>query len=251
MLCMAATGGGISKRTLYTDEDETFLFIKRAVSLNGINVVATRPDLLDRALLLELQRIPPEERRDEETIWAEFNKDKPKILGAIFTTLVKVMTIYDDVKLDRMGRMADFTKYGYAIAEAAGIGGDAFLDAYIKNQNRANEEAVESNPVAAGIHRLMIGRKSWEGSVSELLFVLNSMADREGIDTYSRLWPKEPNVLSRRLNEVKSNLELLGIRFDIRHHSSAKKITITNEKVVIDTIIEPAIDEEPFEDFEI
>lgn len=232
MLCMAATGGGISKRTLFTDEEETFLFIKRPVSLNGINVVATRPDLLDRALLLGLERISPEERKDEKTIWEEFDKDKPKILGAIFTTLSKAMTIYDNVKLNKLGRMADFTKWGYAIAEAAGIGGDKFLDAYINNQNRANEEAVESNPVAAAVHRLMIGRSRWEGTVAELLGVLNNMADSEGIDTYSKLWPREPNVLSRRLNEVKSNLELLDIRFEIRHHSSAKKITINNVKII-------------------
>ena len=250
ILCMAATGGGISKRTLYTNEDETILYFKRPVILNGINIVATRPDLLDRALLLELERIPPEERKDEETIWSEFNRDKPKILGAIFATLSKAMTIYDDVKLDRMGRMADFTKRGYAIAEAAGIGGDAFLDAYITNQIRANEEAVDSNPVAAAIRRLMIGRRLWEGSVSELLVVLIDVADREGIDICSRLWPRASNALSRRLNEIKSNLELLDIRFDIRHHSSAKKITIINAKA-INTIIEPAVDEEPFEDFEI
>lgn len=39
------------------------------------------------------------------------------------------MTIYDTVKLDRMRRMDDFTRRRYAIAEAACIGGEAFLDA--------------------------------------------------------------------------------------------------------------------------
>ncbi|QLY79971.1 hypothetical protein [Clostridium intestinale] len=35
MLCIAATAGGFSKRTLYSD-DETILYFKEPVSLNGI-----------------------------------------------------------------------------------------------------------------------------------------------------------------------------------------------------------------------
>lgn len=229
LLCMAATGGAFSKRTLYTDDEETILYFKVPVSLNGINVVARRADLLDRAILLELERIPPEERRDEKEVWEEFEKDKPKILGAIFTTLSKAMNLYDSVKLEKMGRMADFTKWGYAIAEAAGIGGEVFLDAYINNQNRANEEAVESNPVASAVIKLMNNRVRWDSTVTGLLKELNKIAEEEGINTRSNLWAKEPNVLSRRLNEVKSNLENLGVRFFIRHHGDAKKITIEKE----------------------
>lgn len=228
MLCMAATGGGFSKRTLYTDDDETILYFKEPVSLNGINVVATRADLLDRSILFELERIPPEERKEESIIWEEFDRDKPKILGAIFTTLSKAMTIYDDVKLDRMGRMADFTRWGYAIAEVAGIGGETFLNAYLNNQSRANEEAVESNPVAAAVMKMMNTVNSWDGTVAKLLGELNRIAERESINTHSKLWAKEPNVLSRRLKEVKSNLELIGIYYTIRHHNSGKKISIRN-----------------------
>lgn len=226
MLCMAATGGGFSKRTLYSDDDETILYFKEPVSLNGINVVATRADLLDRSILLELERILPEERKEESAIWNEFERDKPKILGAIFTVLSKAMSIYDTVKLDRMGRMADFTRWGYAIAEAAGIGGEVFLDAYLNNQNRANDEAVESNPIAAAIIKLMNDTNRWDGTVARLLGELNRIAERESINTHSKLWANEANVLSRRLKEVKSNLELIGIQYTIRHHSIGKKITI-------------------------
>ncbi len=228
MLCMAATGGAFIKRTLYSNDEETILSFKRPVSLNGINVVATKPDLLDRSVLLELDRIPADERKDENDIWKEFEADKPKILGAIFTTLSKAMSIYDNVKLDRMGRMADFTKWGYAIAEAAGIGGEKFLDSYINNQSRANVEAVESNPVAAAVIKLMAGTPKWDGTVTNLLRELNKIAINENINTRSKLWATESNVLSRRLKEVKSNLELIGIHYTIRHHSNAKEITITN-----------------------
>lgn len=47
------------------------------MSLNGINIVATRPDLLDRSILLELERIPKTERKTEKEIEEEFEKDLP------------------------------------------------------------------------------------------------------------------------------------------------------------------------------
>lgn len=60
ILCTAATGGGFSRRKLYTDDEENIYEYKVPVILNGINVVATRPDLLDRSLLLGLERISEE-----------------------------------------------------------------------------------------------------------------------------------------------------------------------------------------------
>jgi hypothetical protein len=227
MLCMAATGGAFTKRTLYTDDEETILYFKVPVSLNGINVVATRPDLLDRSILLELERIPADERKEESVVWDEFYKDLPKILGAIYSTLSKAMNIYDDVKIERLGRMADFTRWGYAIAEVLGIGGEAFLDAYINNQERANEEALETNPIALAMIKFMSNKPTWTGTVTQLLWELNRTATKEDINTYSKLWAKEANVLSRRLKEIKSNLELVGINYVIAHQSEGKVITVT------------------------
>ena len=98
LLCIAVTGGGHTKRKLYTDDEEQVMFFQRFIVLNGINVVATRSDLLDRCILLELERIPPNERKEEKVLREEFDKDKPIILGAIFETLSKAMSIYDQVK---------------------------------------------------------------------------------------------------------------------------------------------------------
>jgi hypothetical protein len=229
LLCMAATGGAFSKRTLYTDEDETILSFKKPLELNGINIVATRADLLDRSILVELERIPEEERKEEAIIWKEFEEDKSKILGCIFTILSKSMKIYNSVELNRMGRMADFTRWGYAVAEAANIGGEKFLEAYINNQKTANDEAVESNPVALAVIKFMNFHNKWKGTVATLLGQLRDVAHRENIDTNSKLWANEPNVLSRRLKEVKSNLESFGVKYSIRKHGVGKEITLIKE----------------------
>jgi hypothetical protein len=226
MLCMAATGGAFSKRTLYSDAEETILRFKRCVMLNGINVVATRSDLLDRSVVLELERIPKNERKTEDHVWTNFHADLPKILGAIFQTLSKAMILRNEIELEEVGRMADFTYWGFAIAEVLDIGGETFLQAYLGNQDRANEEAISSHPVAAAVLALMKTNNKWVSSISKLLKELEEVAELEKINTRVRTWPKDSHVLSKRLKEVKSNLEEVGIYYDIRHAGDYKKITI-------------------------
>ena len=144
----------------------------------------------------------------------------------MLTTLSKAMNIYPTVTLDKLGRMAGFTRWGYAVAEACGIGGEVFLKAYLNNQKKANQEAVEANPVATALIKYMDEVKNFSGTVRTLLTVLNEVAEAEQIDTTSKLWAKEPNVLSRRLNEIKSNLELEGIYYDVKHKNQGKVIDI-------------------------
>ena len=226
ILCIATTGGAFSKRTLYTNSDETILRFKRCVALNGINVVATRADLLDRSIVLELERIPKTERKTENAIWSSFDEDIPEFLGAIFNTISQTIPRYQSVALQEVGRMADFTCWGYAIADVLGIGGDEFIKAYLSNQDLANEEALNSHPVGAAVQALMRNSTKWVGSVSELLKKLEIVAEKERINTRVKIWAKDASVLSKRLKEVKSNLEEVGIYYDIRHAGGFKKITI-------------------------
>ena len=226
LLCTASTGGGFSKRMLFTDDDETILSFLRCLGMNGINIAVTKPDLLDRSIIFELERIAEEERKEEKRVWDDFDGDRPAIIGGALTVLSKAMAIYPTVELERLGRMADFTRWGYAIAEAMGYGGDAFLEAYWNNQNRANDEVITSHPVASAIVALMKSTDSWKGSADELLGVLESVAEQERIDTHVSVWPKAAHSLSRRLNEIKSNLKQTGIVFDKRSRGDAKIITI-------------------------
>ena len=226
ILCMAATGGAFTARTLYTNSEETILSFKRPVALNGINVVATRSDLLDRSIVLELTRVRHEERKPESAIWKEFEEELPKFLGSIFNTISQAIKIQKDLTLDEVGRMADFTYWGYAIAEVIGIGGEEFIAAYLGNQAKANEEALAGHPVGTAILGLMSRNSKWAGSVTELLRELELVAVRDSINTKVKTWAKDPNVLSRRLNEVKSNLEEVGIFYDIRNTGTYKRISL-------------------------
>ena len=82
--------------------------------------------------MFNLERITSENRKTEEDFWQEFEAQRPYIFGAMLDVLSKALAIYPTVKLDKLPRMADFCKWGYAVAEAAAIGGDVFLEGYWK-----------------------------------------------------------------------------------------------------------------------
>lgn len=234
MLCRAVTGDGFSKRKLYSDDEDVIYSYRRVIQLNGINVVPQRPDLLERTILYRLERIPRHLRRVEQELWRDFDEARPKILGAIFDTLSLAMRVELTLELPLMERMADFTRWGAAVAEVLGLGKDAFLSAYRENIQIQSREAVEANPVRAAIQALMRDRdECWTGTATDLLTDLEHAGDRAKIIRRSSTgkvetkgWPGSPSILGRRVNEVASNLAELGIVIE-RGHGDDRTITIT------------------------
>ena len=95
-----ATGGGFAVRQLYTDQDEVLFNATRAVILNGIEDIVTRPDLADRSIFLTLEAISEERRRPEAELWAAFEADRPKILGVLLDAVVQGLKMLPDTKLE-------------------------------------------------------------------------------------------------------------------------------------------------------
>src|SRR5262249_22484898 len=79
-LCRLATGGGFATRELYSDDDEVIFTATRPVILNGIGEVVTRPDLLDRSLLIALPPIREDQRRDERDLLHAFNAVRARVV---------------------------------------------------------------------------------------------------------------------------------------------------------------------------
>jgi len=178
-------------------------------------------------------RIKDSNRRELSEVMANFEADKPDILGGIFDTLVKAMNIYPTLKLKNLPRMADFARWGYAIGEALGEGlGQIFLDEYTANRQIQNEEAIANDPVATLIVEFMRDRDSWYGLYSELYKKLEGIADEHGINPKHKSFPANPIVLSKRITAIKSNLETVGITFtrDATKAKEGQHLTIKHAK---------------------
>ncbi len=226
ILCRAVTGEGFSKRELYTDDDDVIYRFQRCVGLNGVNVVAHKPDLLDRCILFGLEPINPVNRRPEKEIWIEFETARPHLVGSILDALSRAMELRPSINDSELPRMADFALWGCAIASAIGYSSEEFLAAYSCNAEARNEEALEASPVAAMVVELMRERVEWEGIATELLSDLESLAAMHRVNTRAKGWPRGPQVLTRRLNEVLTNLTLVGIQVSRPRESSRRLIVI-------------------------
>src|ERR1700746_2043381 len=129
--CRLATGGGFGGRELYSDHEEAVFDVARPLVLNAIpDLGAARPDFLDRALIVELQGIRSDVRRDERCLWREFDEARPRILGALLDGLVAGRRRLPETKLDRPPRMADFAAWVSACEQSLGLVPGAFLKAY-------------------------------------------------------------------------------------------------------------------------
>ena len=89
-LCRAVSGSGSSRRRLYTDEDDLIRSLMRCIGFNGINLAATKADLLDRAIFFKLKRITEEDRRYIVELQKQFEEMRPQLFGYILDVLVKV-----------------------------------------------------------------------------------------------------------------------------------------------------------------
>ena len=229
MLCRASTGDGDSKRKLYTDDDSFHREYQRCVALDGINVCAKEPDLLDRCLLIDLERIPKSKRRKERDFWKTFEQATPRILHGIFQTLSKAMTLYESIDPpEGLNRMADFEQWGCAIAEALGYTTADFIAAYERNIGVQTQAAIDESEVAQCIVALMEREEGckWEGTATNLLEVLSNIADDEKIDTHDKSWPRRGSTLSKRIRGILSNLRDVGIQVAFNRDGHARTVII-------------------------
>ncbi len=163
-VCRVSTGGGFSTRTLYENREQELFDAMRPVILNGISDVATRPDLLDRAIVLTLPSIPEENRRPESEVWERFDRERPAILGALLDAASTALRELPRTKLDSMPRMADFALWATAAEEGFGWESRTFMRAYSGNRAEANDLALETDPVAGAVFTDLCIKKRTSGN---------------------------------------------------------------------------------------
>lgn len=212
ILAQACTGGGFSKRQLYTDDDDVIYQVKRCIGLNGINLLLSKPDVMDRSILLHLDRIEPDNRVEEERFWSEFEAARPEIFGAMLDVLADAMKLYPSVRLQRLPRMADFAKWGFAVTKALGRDGEEFIEAYLGNMEQQTEEVIQANTLAQAVLTLMDTHDVWEGTVKSTYESLYEIAKPQEKDP---TFPKSVQKLRRHMERLKPTLMELGITFRI------------------------------------
>ncbi|MDD2391984.1 MAG: hypothetical protein PHU94_03515 [Bacilli bacterium] len=224
-LCRAYSGEAISKRKLYTDEEDVVCQYKRAIILNGINCPATREDILDRAILINLKRF--KQYKAEQVIYEEWETLKPQFLDLIFRTISKALPLHYSINIEELGRTADWCKWCYSIAETIQRGlGKKFLEDYKQNISNQNNEVVESNILVQAVLSFMENRLKWEGLATELFNELKTYAIIFGLDGF----PKNSSWLTRDLKRFLSVLESQNIMFSIKATNKGSRIELSKTR---------------------
>lgn len=218
-LCRAATGDGLVRRRLYSDDDLSVLAFRRVVALTSIDAGALRGDLADRLLVVDLGRIEPDRRRLDADLEERFLTLWPGLFGALLDLTAQVLDVLPDVRLARPPRMADFAHVVAAVDQVLGTNA---LEQYASQADRMAEDVIESSPLAAAV-RDLAGLGPWTGTSADLYKRLTPERPPDS-------WPKTPRGLSGALTRAMPALRSVGI-IVTRHERSgaARLITVRQE----------------------
>jgi len=214
-LCQLSTGGGFTTRTLFTDRDQELFSAMRPVIVNGISDVATRDDLVQRALIVRLPSIPKGHYRPEREIYAELRAARPQILGALLDAASVGLLEAPQTEVKAPPRMADFARW--ATATEAVLGGEpgSFMEAYGYSDREGTHQALEASALSTPLWSLaneFAKHGGWVGTAKEMLKRLGEDVDEDV--RRSREWPQAPNALSRQLKRLGPLFREVGIRIE-------------------------------------
>jgi hypothetical protein len=161
--------------------------------LEGIGSFVSRPDLIDRALIIALES-PPNHRRTQRELWADLEKYQGRIFGALCDMLAAGVRRLPETRLLNPPRMADFATW----AVACGVGG--LEAAYARSRQGAIDVILEHDLLAQSLEALMATRREWRGAAHELLDQIGEAAPIS-----------DPRALSDRLRRLAQPLRSHGI----------------------------------------
>jgi hypothetical protein len=207
-LCRLATGGALAGRKLYTDGEETAHKVQRPVILNGIDDIASRPDLAERCIHLMLPTLT--NRETESELASRFEIDAPKIMAALLDGVALALRDVQMPYAGKLPRMADFAKWAAAGVPALGFTREAFIEAYRQNQAEAVLAGLDASDIGSAVRRFAEQEKRWQGTSRELLNRLNK---ESGATRYEMGWPQSPKGLQAALRRLAPSLRSVGVHF--------------------------------------
>ena len=223
VICRLATGAGLANRMLYTDAEAVLFELARPVLMNGIEDFVTRGDLADRAFFVRFARIQEEDRRTETEINELFERLWPTLLGALLDAVSAALRNCSSTQLERLPRMADAARWVVAAEEALPWACGSFLEAYQRSQGTAVEVALESDPVAVAVLKLL-ETQDFDDTPTALYDLLGRQVSDEV--KRAKNWPKAVNVLGGRLTRLAPALRQSGVVVEFSKGHTGRLVTL-------------------------
>ena len=245
--CRLSTGGGISKRALYSDDDEKSYNLLKSLLFNGIDEASNRPDFNDRAIIFHLKKIPFEKRVSEIVLKENFDNIYPKILGGLYALLSEVLKILPNIRTEGLPRMTEYARFGIALEKVLELEEGFFIKCYDENIKEKIDTNFWNDDVCNAIftyfysfdkvphpqfgrkppapeQNIFLGEYSIEGTADELRQNLSTMKSSK--NTFSH-FPKTAKGFSEQLKRIEPLLNEKGIMIERSRQSFRRLIRIT------------------------
>jgi energy-coupling factor transporter ATP-binding protein EcfA2 len=224
--CRVSTGGGMSSRKLYSDDEQMVYSIQRPVVFNGIEELGERPDFLDRAIILHTKPIPENSRKFSDSIWDPFNAKYDSLLGGIYCLLSEVLLLLPSIEAKNLPRMADYAKFGIALEKVLKLPEGTFMRAYGGHNREKLHKLFDSDPMCLFVEYMIDGSAirsgtSYIGTAGELMANIPRFCKQYGFSPASM--PSNPKSLKGRLARIKPVLTAMGIEYGEIPRSSNKR----------------------------
>ena len=222
-LSIAATGGSVTARRLYTDAEQHVHPLHVALVLNGIHSFIEQSDLAQRCLPMHLRTLDETNRRSEAAFLQAFQADLPRIFRGLLDLIAQIMTHLPSVEVTNPERMIDFVRWLGAMEKVYDAPAGVFQTQYSSALNEGMLDSLQENPLATVVMAFAedLPDGQWTGTPTELLQALNLRTGGS-----SRDWPQNPIALSKRLRSLQSALQRQGIDVQLSR-GKERRVTIT------------------------
>lgn len=230
LFCGAITGTGVEERKLYTNSETVFTNYKRSFISTSIDMPKVGSDLIDRAIIIELDVLSDKETQLENALFSKFSNDYANIMGGLYDVLSSALKFKNGMILKSVPRMADFALMASAVGKALGYDPDEVVSIYNLNKSSYYNSEVDDDSFFSNLVEFLEVKNGFCDSVGALFNELKLyIANWHPMDT--NCVPKAPNYLSRELKKYTEHLRLSGWSMVFSDH--AKKVrTITFNKIV-------------------
>ncbi|MFQ2383770.1 hypothetical protein [Aeromonas dhakensis] len=211
-LCLVATGGAISSRKLYSDDEELSIEMRCALVLNSIHTVVTESDLVSRSINITLNPIGDNQRKSETELGVKFDEERPSLIYTLHVLAAKVLAVKNNVEVRYKGRMADFSVWVAGLEAILPIPQGSLQRAYKTNVEQAKVAGVADDSLFVAMIEFaqrFRGGNPWRGTPHALFEALTSQTSvNPGSDM-----PRNASAMSRKLPMLQDALASDGVYF--------------------------------------
>jgi hypothetical protein len=238
-ICRLVTGVTDDRRGMYTQDDLRAMTYKRTGVATSITIPpGLGSDALERVALVPLDRVPDTERRGERGIWAAFEDERARLLGAILDDVVLALQQLPTVSAEARSwpRMADFGMVLAALDRSLGLADHAgHLAAYTGAVNESLADRALDDPLTSSVLAFVEQQGGkWRGTPALLLNLLNQAAASDFDFDRPDWWPRNARSLGQQLDRGQESMRRAGVEYANGKSNGSRWVSLTRTSTAVD-----------------